>query len=138
MSDKVPPTTTAHVQLLERMVELWNSGADALELLDPEIEVLTPFSSVTGVPYRGIAGYRAWRADIAEQFERWEMHLAEIRELGQARLLAVGFGRVRGRGSGIEFDQPAAVIVEFRDGRVMRLSIYLTEAEALADAAARS
>jgi ketosteroid isomerase-like protein len=136
MSEEAP-RAAEHVRLLEHIVELWNSGADALELLDPEIEVRTPFSSVTGAPYRGIAGYREWRADIAEQFEHWEMHVEEIRELGEARVLAVGFGRVRGRGSGIEFDQPAAGVVEFRDGRVTRLGIYLTEAEALEAAAAQ-
>jgi ketosteroid isomerase-like protein len=123
-----------HVQLLERMIELWNSGADALELLDPEIEVHTPFSSLTGKPYRGIAGYREWRADIADQFERWEMHIEEIRALSDARLLASGFGRVRGRGSGIELDQRAAGIVDFKDGRVARIGIYLSDDDALAAA----
>jgi ketosteroid isomerase-like protein len=125
-----------HVQLLERMIELWNAGEDALELLDPEIEVLTPFSSVTGEPYRGIEGYHEWRADIADQFERWEMHIEEIRALSDARLLASGFARVRGRGSGIEFDQPAAGFVDFKDGRVARIGIYPSEADAL-EAAAR-
>jgi ketosteroid isomerase-like protein len=124
-----------HVQLLERMIELWNSGAEDLELLDPEIEIRTPFSSVTGEPYRGIAGYRQWRADIADQFERWEMHFEEIRALSDARVLAVGFGRVRGRGSGIEFDQPAAGFVEFKGGRMVRVSIHLSEADAIAAAA---
>jgi ketosteroid isomerase-like protein len=124
-----------HVRLLERLVELWNRGAEGLEFVDPEIEVLTPFSSVTGEPYRGIAGYREWRADIADQFDRWEMHVEHVRALDGGKLLATGFGRVRGRGSGIEFDQPAAGVVEFKDERVARVSIHLTEAEALAAAA---
>jgi hypothetical protein len=121
-----------HVQLLERMIELWNASEDALELLDPEIEVLTPFSSVTGEPYRGIAGYREWRAEIADQFERWEMHIEEIRAVSATRFLLIGFGRVRGRGSGIEFDQPAAGVVEFKGDRVVRVSIHLSEADAIA------
>jgi ketosteroid isomerase-like protein len=125
-----------NAQLLERLVELWNSGADAPELLDPQIEVRTPFSSVTGKPYRGLAGYREWRADIAEQFESWEMHLEEVRALSETCLLTRGFARVRGRGSGIEFDQPAVGVVDFSDGRVARIGIYLSEADALAAARA--
>jgi ketosteroid isomerase-like protein len=126
-----------HVRLLEEMIEIWNSGADAPELLDPEVEVLTPFSSLKGAPYRGIDGYRQWRADIAEQFERWEMRLEEIRALSEERLLAVGLARVRGRGSGIELEQPAAGLVDFREGRIRRVGIFLSEEEAL-NAAARA
>ena len=63
------------------------------------------------------------------------MHIEEIRTLSATRLLLVGFGRVRGRGSGIEFDQPAAGVIELEGDRVVRVSIHLGEADAIAAAA---
>jgi ketosteroid isomerase-like protein len=129
----------ANLELIAHMAETWNGGdlEEALGFVDPEIEVLTPFSSVTGEPYRGLEGYRRWRSDIDEQFDAWEMHYGEVRELDRDLLLVSGFARVRGRGSGIEFDQPATSVVELRDGRLLRLSVHLSEAEALEAAARR-
>jgi ketosteroid isomerase-like protein len=122
-----------NVDLLRHLVALWNEAKlePPLDVIDPEIEVLTPFSTLTGEPYRGLSGYRQWRADITEQFERWEMNLSEIRDLGDQRLLAVGVARIRGRGSGMELDQPAAGVLDFRAGRLLRVRIYLSETEAL-------
>jgi ketosteroid isomerase-like protein len=121
-----------NVELLWRVVELWNARdlEPTLDLLDPEIELHTPFSSLTGEPYLGIAGYRQWRADVTEQFEEWHMNINEITAVGEDRVLAVGFAHVRGHESGIELDQPAAGLIDFRAGRLLRVQIFLTEAEA--------
>ena len=125
------------VELLRLMVEHWNAGDDeaALGMLDPEIELETPFSLLTGEAYRGIAGYLQWRADITEQFEQWRMNVDEVTAVGESRVLAVGSAHVRGHGSGIEFDQPAAGLVDFRQGQVLRVRIFLSEAEARTAAA---
>jgi ketosteroid isomerase-like protein len=119
--------------MLRRFIDRWNDGdADlALDMLDPEFELHSPFSSLAGEPYRGARGYREWRADITDQFEKWEVNIDEIRTLSNDRLLAVGSAHVQGRGSGLEFDQPAAALVDFRDGRALRVRIYLSETDAL-------
>jgi ketosteroid isomerase-like protein len=126
-----------NAELLRRAVEFSNVGdvESALDVLDPELELHTPFSSVTGEPYRGIPGYRKWRAEITDQFEKWETNIDEIRALSDDRLIGVGSVHARGRGSGIEFDQPAAGLVDFREGRVLRVRIYLSEEQALQAAA---
>ena len=123
-----------NVALVWRMIEHWNAREDALDLVDPEIELQTPFSLLTGEAYRGIAGYLQWRADVTEQFEQWHMNIDEVIPVGESRVLAVGYAQVRGHGSGIEFDQPAAGVVDFRAGRVLRVRIFLSEAEAWAAA----
>jgi len=89
---------------------------------------------LTGEAYRGIAGYLQWRADVTEQFEKWHMKIDEVIPVGESRVLAVGFAQVRGHGSGIEFDQPAAGLIDFRAGRVLRVRIFHDEAEARAAA----
>jgi ketosteroid isomerase-like protein len=108
-------------------VERGRGGCDAPRR---DVEIHTPFSALAGEPYRGVAGYLRWRADITDQFDRWELRLDEIRALSEEQLLATGSARVRGRGSGIEFEQPAAGVVEVRDGRLLRVGIYLSHQEA--------
>jgi len=120
------------IALLWRVIERWNAGDEDLTLavLDPEIELQTPFSSLAGRPYRGIAGFREWRAEIREQFETWRLDVDEISRLGGDRLLVKGAAHVRGHGSGIELDQPATTLVDVRAGRVLRVRIFLSEEEA--------
>ncbi len=71
------------VGLLRSAIVQWNSGNVelTLDLLDPEIEVHSPFSSLAGAPYRGIAGQGQWLADIWDQFEKWTLDIEEIRPL---------------------------------------------------------
>lgn len=125
-----------HAATLHRIVELWAEGRpeDAGPMIDPELEIHTPFSRLAGEPYRGLDGYRRWLADIAEQFDAWVFRFDELRPVGPERTFIVGAVTVRGRGSGVELVQPAAGWADFRDGRVLALHIHLDEAEALAAA----
>jgi len=125
------------VAIATRLLELWNGGERERleEVISPDFQLDGPFSGVSGEPYRGRAGFRRWLADIEEQFERWEIH-AEPRELSAGCVLVSGHVHVRGQGSGVELDQPAAALVELRGDRVQRLRIFTSEAEALAAASA--
>jgi ketosteroid isomerase-like protein len=76
-------------------------------------------SAVEG-PFVGHDGVRKWFADNRESFETYEIHEAEVREIGDDRILSVGTVHVRGRGGGVETDIPFAGITTFRDGRASR------------------
>jgi ketosteroid isomerase-like protein len=67
---------------------------------------------------------RRFLADTAEAFELFKATYADIRDLGDGRLLAIGTIRMRGRVSGVESDVPSAAIAEFRDGRMLRYKDY--------------
>src|SRR6185503_15306835 len=76
-------------------------------------------SAVEGA-YRGHDGVRRFMADNVENFEKFEPNYPDIRDLGD-RVLAIGTIHVRGRGSGVETDIPAAGIATFNaEGRVVR------------------
>ena len=47
-----------NVEVVRAIFERWNAGdrTVAQEYLDPAVEAETPFSSVSGTPYRGYAG----------------------------------------------------------------------------------
>jgi ketosteroid isomerase-like protein len=106
--------------------KLWNEGVRDIptEYLDPAVELESPFSSVSGQPYRGYTGIKEWVGDVDEQFSEWQNRLDDVREVGNA-VITVGVLHGRGRGSGIEFDQPCALVMDFgSDNRITRVRIY--------------
>jgi len=87
--------------------------------VDEECVFLAARSAVEGA-YRGHDGIRRFMADNAENFEKFEPDYPDVRDLGN-RVLAIGTIHVRGRGSGVETDIPAAGIATFNEeGRLIR------------------
>jgi ketosteroid isomerase-like protein len=90
-----------------------------LRWVDEEGVMLAARSAVEGA-YRGHDGIRRFMADNAENFEKFEPDYPEVRDLGD-RVLAIGTIHVRGRGTGVETDIPAAGIATFNEeGRIVR------------------
>ncbi len=104
----------------------WNVGDREIveEAIDPEVEICTPLTSTSGMPYRGIEGMRAWIAEIDEQFEEWYSLPREFTELDAGRVLVVGTLHMRGRESGVELDQPLGWLFTFREGRLLRYEVF--------------
>jgi ketosteroid isomerase-like protein len=115
---------------VHRAFERWNRG-DREKLaadVDPELEL---HSRMLGGVVRGPDGLRSWFLEIDQQFEEWRAQIAEVREVGRDRLLVLGEIHLRGRESEVEFDQPMAWLMDFRDGRVLRLQLFTHRSEAL-------
>jgi ketosteroid isomerase-like protein len=108
-------------------MDRWNAGDHSVprDDLDPDVELESPLSSVAGEPYRGHAGIEQWIRDLDEQFAEWHNRTDDVREVGNA-VIAIGVISLRGRGSGVAFDQPMAWVFDFgTDGRITRGRIYL-------------
>jgi ketosteroid isomerase-like protein len=121
-----------NVELVRRGFARWNEGDYDFFFSSstPDVELLSRFGSLTGEPYRGHEGVRAWLADIQHAFERFDLWLDEVRDLGDD-VLALGGIRMRSRGSGLEMKEPMGWVFEFRDGRVARMRFYASPSEAL-------
>jgi ketosteroid isomerase-like protein len=120
------PAATGNLERIKLAFERWNSGDREIDFdtIDPEIEMHTPLASTRGVPYRGHEGFRQWLADIDEQFEVWELRVEEWREIEGDRVLGLGALHARGRGSGVELDQPMAWTFSFRAGKLSRFEVF--------------
>jgi ketosteroid isomerase-like protein len=121
-----------NLEAIRSLIEHFNAGGRTapVELLDPDFELETPFSSVSGAPYRGHAGIGQWLRELDEQFSEWQNRVDDIRENGDV-VIVTGSLHVRGRVSGLEFEQPAAWVGHFgTDHRLTRARIYLDQAEA--------
>jgi ketosteroid isomerase-like protein len=103
----------------------------ALDLIDPDIVVDATRNVFNPATYVGTKGLRQMQADTAEVWE-------EVRTEGLAFLDAgdrvVVLGRLvgKGKGSGLEVEQPLAQIITVQDGRVVRWEIgYANRHDAL-------
>ena len=122
-----------NVEVVREGFARWNEGDyDFLfSFAAPDVELFSRFGSLTGDdPYRGYEGVREWLADIQQSFERFDLWLDEVRDLGDD-VLAIGGINMRARGSGLDMKEPMGWVLEFRDGRVARMRFYTPPAEAL-------
>ena len=114
--------------------ERWNAGdrTPPIERVDPGVEIHTLFGDAfQGEPYRGHDGVRAWLAALDESFETWTITAHEVHERGET-VVVLGNVHFRGRGSGVEADQPVAWVARFREEKLVRLQAYVDHQEALA------
>lgn len=97
--------------------------------IHPDVEFIPRRAAVQGT-YHGHAGMREYIAENAESFDLFEVRNAEFRDLG-GRILAFGTVRVRGRESGVEVTHPTALLVTFRDGKIIRFQDFGERGDAL-------
>ena len=81
--------------------------------------------------YRGRDALREFLADNAENFDVFHPSYQDIRDLGD-RVLAIGRLRIQGKEGGVELEVPSALVVTYRDGKVVRFEDFGDERKALA------
>ena len=119
---------------IREAIERWNRGdrTAPLEDIDPNVEIRTGIGDAfQGEPFRGHEGARQWLAGLDENFETWEILIDECREQGDI-VLVLGGVRAKGRGSGIELEQPIGWVYEFRGDKMIRLHTYYDREQAIA------
>ncbi|HSJ17290.1 MAG TPA: nuclear transport factor 2 family protein [Solirubrobacterales bacterium] len=130
-----------NVEAFKRAIEAYNRrDIDTfLEMFEPMVETrpltLAMFGQEATV-YRGHEGIRQFIRDVDEALSQLQVEPLEIRDLGE-RIVASGRLRARGRASGAEIESPISWLVEFKNGRVIRMRDYLDFTEALEAAGLR-
>ena len=117
-----------NVDLMRRTFERWNAGEREVDPAHPDIVVR---SAMTNAEYHGYDGLRSWMAEIDDQFGDWRLSIDRFRNASEGRLLALGAVHVRGRTSGVAFDQPMELLLTFADGRLIELRTIPDHAQAL-------
>jgi ketosteroid isomerase-like protein len=104
-----------------------------LSEVDPEVEWHGAILMAMGgrqTVHRGHEGVREWLRDLYETLSDFQAEYPEIRDLGD-RAVAIGRVRARGTASEAEIESPHGVVVEFKNGKAIRLRTYLDPKEAL-------
>jgi ketosteroid isomerase-like protein len=121
------------VALIVRTFSLLNSDnyEQALELLDDEFEMVTP-ANIASEPdtYRGPDGVRRWWESFLESMEWVRLEVEATHPLEDGRAILEFVIHTRGRSSGIETDQRAVGLAAARDGKLYRLSFFMTVEQA--------
>jgi ketosteroid isomerase-like protein len=68
--------------------------------------------------------------DLYEAFREFRVEFSEIRDLGD-RIVAIGRWITRGEESGVETTPPLAAVVDFKNGKAIRVRSYVDPKEAL-------
>jgi ketosteroid isomerase-like protein len=123
-------------------VEVFKRGADAynrrdagafLEDAHPDVEWRPVFQMLLGggaTVFRGHDAIRRMFREVDESLAAIDAEWSDIRDLGE-RVVATGRLRIRGRESGIETEPPLGIVVDFSEGKVVRVQTFLDPAEAL-------
>jgi ketosteroid isomerase-like protein len=129
----------ANVELARRSAQAW-SQRDAEWFVDnstPDFEfVPAVMGGVEGEEsvFRGVEDIRQYFTVLDEPWETFRVDIGEYREVGE-QVVCVGQVHAKGRGSGLELDQPMAMALWFRDGKIARAQSFLDADQALAAAA---
>jgi ketosteroid isomerase-like protein len=101
--------------------------------VDPEVEWHPAMQALVGgdaTVYRGPEGVREMMHDFYDTFADVQLEVLETREAGD-RVVLIGHLHVRGKVSGVDADSPAAYVVSFSNGKLIRVRTYLDPNEAL-------
>jgi ketosteroid isomerase-like protein len=125
----------ANVDLARRSFEAWSQrdGEWFVGNCTPDFEFVP--AVITGVEgqggaVRGAEQIRQFFAELDDPWESFVTDIAEYREVGE-QLICVGRLRAKGRGSGVELDQPIAMVLWFRDDKIARAHSFLDVAAAI-------
>jgi ketosteroid isomerase-like protein len=79
---------------------------------------------------RGAEGIRGHFATLDEPWETFDVDIDEYREVGE-QVVCIGRVRAKGRGSGLELDQPIAMALWFRGDKIDRAQSFLDPTAAI-------
>jgi ketosteroid isomerase-like protein len=120
-----------NVEVAKRVTDAFNRReVDGLLALATPDSVMSSQLLDASADFRGREGLERFYAMLSESWEEFRSVIEEYRDLGD-RVLMLGRNTGRGKGSGVTVDAPTAAILDFHDGKVSRIRLYLDPAEAL-------
>jgi ketosteroid isomerase-like protein len=121
-----------NVEVVRRTYEAFDRREMYLDSWDAEAEWRPAMAgAVEGKAYRGHSELRHYLDELFESFSEVRAEDREFRDLDDDRVLVLYRLRVMGRDSDVAVDQPGAALYEVRDGKIIRASSFLSQAEAL-------
>jgi ketosteroid isomerase-like protein len=125
-----------NVEIVRRMYEAWLASdfSTVYATLDESIELNPdPEAAWVGIGevYRGHDGMRSYMRSVYEAFDEYRPEIEQLIDAGdQVLTLAIEHGRGRGSGAEVEAHKTAHLWT-LRDGKAVRLDLYLNRDEAL-------
>ena len=87
--------------------------------------------------WRGREEYVEWFRTWTGEFEDWSLQVERLIDVGHDRVVALTHQSGTGKASAVPVEVDLGAVFELQDGRVVRMTTYLTHAEALEAAGLR-
>ena len=118
------------VRELYRAFSEGETGGSFWALVDPDVEWVTDPMAPDSGTYRGHEGIKALLESWTTTFDAFRAEVDTIRAYGDKVIVTARLvGRMKGGRE--ELNQPYAEVITIRDGKVLAIRDYSTEAEAL-------
>jgi ketosteroid isomerase-like protein len=125
-----------NLELVRSICSAWERGNfGGAEWAHPDIELIRADGPEPGT-WAGLSGLSDGTRYRLNAWEGFRVVMDELRELDGERVLALGHLSGRGRTSGLELGRvgaTATTVFHVRDGKVMRIVVYMDRDHALAD-----
>jgi uncharacterized protein len=121
-----------NVEVVRRVLAAWSHHHErsVLDLLDPQVVFDATRRKVNPMTYVGIEGLGTLLADRDEVWDEFRTVPDEFIDAG-SQIVVVGRWVGRGKGSGVEVQQPTVHVFSLRDAKIERVEIFGTRSEAL-------
>jgi ketosteroid isomerase-like protein len=123
----------ANVELVRIGIEAANrEDVDTLiAAAHPDIEFVALVADVEGRADHGYDGIRQYFVDMHDAWAESDYEVEDLIDAGGDHVVALVRWRAAGRASGIQVDEPTAAVYSFREGRVYRMVVFQSRADAL-------
>ena len=113
------------LEAVRRIYDEFDRGGEGLEaLLHPDFELRMETVFLDDKTYRGLRGYKRWRADIEELFEADRFQPEGLRAASDVRWVVLGRLQITQKGDAGDLDVPLAHVLEQRDRKVAGVTVY--------------
>jgi len=120
------------IELVRAAYAAWNAGEldAALEIADPDIEVVQDPQIPGAVAVTGKEAFERWLASFDETWESFQITPSQIRQVGE-RIVVVAHVDARSKTMSVPVDTDTAHVLTMRNGRAVRWESYTDPAVAL-------
>jgi ketosteroid isomerase-like protein len=134
-----------NVEIVQEVVDAYLAGLERGDFgaawdtgkLADDCEWVADPSFVEQRSFRGREEFAQFMRRWTEGFEEYSNRFERLIEAGNNKVLGLFVQSGTGKGSGIRFDQPYAVLYDLQDGQVVRIQAYNDRNEALEAAGLR-
>jgi ketosteroid isomerase-like protein len=113
------------LEAVRRIYDEFDRGGEGLEaLLHPDFQLRMETVFLDDKTYRGLRGYKRWRADVEELFEADRFQPEGLRAARDGRWVVLGRLQITQKEDAGELDVPLAHVLEQRDRKVAGVTVY--------------
>jgi ketosteroid isomerase-like protein len=122
-----------NVEIVRRHIDAWRAeeAAVAVSFLDRHIVMDLSRTGLAEGPFYGPDAISDHFRRYAGTFEEYRWEIERLTDHGAGAVLLIGTQSGRGKGSGVSVDRPLAVLYTLIDRKIVRITFFPDEQEAL-------